>query len=177
MEIKGYKAFNKDRTNRYGKRFEEHTIYQVEGPPSFGNKGHGIHFCKRLEDTLRYVPADEEEVSIAEITSLGSVAQSFDDYYGYYDLYSGNKVRIDRFLPREEIINMFLELPTPRVKRFLQTFLLTEEEIKLFQARFKGTDEIELALAYYQEKDKEAYTKRNEQILIKTRKEYYDRNN
>ena len=32
-------------------------------------------------------------------------------------------------------------------------------------------------ISYYQEKDKEAYTKRNEQILIKTRKEYYDRNN
>ncbi len=28
MEIKGYKAFNPNYTNRYGKKFEEQKIYQ-----------------------------------------------------------------------------------------------------------------------------------------------------
>ena len=43
MEINGYKAFNKDRTNRYGKPFEEGKKYHARGSISFGNSGHGSH--------------------------------------------------------------------------------------------------------------------------------------
>ena len=31
MEIKCYKAFNKDRTNRYGMKFEEGKAYHTDG--------------------------------------------------------------------------------------------------------------------------------------------------
>ena len=106
--MKGYKAFNKDETNRYGKKYEENTVYKAEGPLQFGNHGNGFHFCKRLEDTLRYFPAMEEEIQIAEVTSLGEQVEYDDDYYGYYDLFAARTIRIDKFLTREEIVDMYL---------------------------------------------------------------------
>ena len=63
-EIHGYKAFNKDKTNRYGRLFIDGETYQINEMPSFGNKGVGFHFCKRLEDTLRYFPAMKEEIEM-----------------------------------------------------------------------------------------------------------------
>ena len=42
-EVRGYKAFNIDATNRYGKPFTEGETYQVEGEIKFGNDGNGFH--------------------------------------------------------------------------------------------------------------------------------------
>ena len=39
MEIKGYKAFNHDLTNRYGEKFNEGVTYYVNGPIKYGNNG------------------------------------------------------------------------------------------------------------------------------------------
>ena len=75
--IKGYKAFNKDLTNRYGSEFVEGTTYRVEGELKFGNNGNGFHFCKRLEDTLRYFPGMEEEIDIASIGSCFPINYTF----------------------------------------------------------------------------------------------------
>ena len=131
--MKGYKAFNSNETNRYGKEYKENTTYYTEGPLKFGNHGNGFHFCKRLEDTLRYFPAMEEEVQIAEVTSLEDYVEYEDDYYGYYDIYAARVLRIDRFIPREEIINMYLDLDVPsRVIRFVASYKLTPEEIDKF---------------------------------------------
>ena len=67
MEIRGYKAFNKDMTNRYGVEFKVGSVYEVEGDARFGNDGNGFHFCKRLEDTLRYFDGMGDEIQIAEV--------------------------------------------------------------------------------------------------------------
>lgn len=134
MEIKGYKAFNKGLVNRYGKVFEEGACYEKDIVPSFGNHGDGYHFCIRLEDTLRYFNANEEETDIAEITAYGDLAEGEDDYWGYYDMYSTNKIRIDHILTREEILKMFLKMePGRRVERFIDSFLLDEVELSVFQ--------------------------------------------
>lgn len=158
MEKKGYKAFNLDMTNRYGRPFQEGHIYQVNEQPKFGNKGKGFHFCARLEDTLRYFPAMEEEISIAKVTALGDLVEYEDDYYGYYDMYSTNQIRIDHIMTREEIIEMYLAMPPYRVIRFIQGFHLTKEEIELFRTSYIGNEDIEKAIAYYQEKDTNAYS-------------------
>ena len=157
--MKGYKAFNADMTNRYGASYTEGSIYSVEGDLKFGIDGNGIHFCRRLEDTLRYVPAMEEEVQIAEVTSLGEVIESYDEYYGYYDLYAARDLKIDKVLDRTEIITMYLNMEEERVIRFVSGYRLTPEEIELFKIRYSDNNRIIKAIMYYQENNKTVYNK------------------
>ena len=169
--LEGFKTFNKNMTNRYGRPFQVGRIYRINLSPKFGNRGVGFHFCKRLEDTLRYFPAMEEEVAIAKVTSLGERVSSDDEYYGYYDMYSTNAIRIDKVLTREEIIKMYLTEPEhkniQRVCRFLQGFKLTEEEIVLFRLAYGGYKEVEDAISYYQEGKKDTYEKAYQKIKLK----------
>ena len=161
MEIKGYKAFHKDMTNHYNIPFREGIIYSVEGPLQYGSYergGNGFHFCERLEDTLRYYPAKEEEVVIAEVTSLGEVVRGFDEFYEFDDMYAARSLRVDTVLSREEIIERMLQIPVDhRVIRFLQYVKLTPEELQRFKETFKDRIHIMHALAYYQEGDTEVY--------------------
>ena len=190
MEIKGYKAFNKDMTNRYGLPFEEGKVYISDKDPVFGNNGSGFHFCVRLEDTLRYFPAMEEEIKIASITALGNMVEGEDDYAGYYEMYSTNALRIDRILSRDDILHMFLSMePNERVIRFIQGFRLTKEEIVLFRKHFiedqeksitiyglhgpksivhehpSIIDKINQTIMFYQEDIKDAYEEKPKQKL------------
>ena len=159
MEIHGYKAFHKGLVNRYGLPFEEGGIYTCEGNLKFGNDGNGFHFCKRLEDTLRYFPATEEEIDVAEVTALGDIVEGEDDYYGYYDMYCTNRIRIDKVLTRADIISHFYRLPEHEVIRFIQCFLLTPDEIELFKTLFKDNKNIMNSILYYQEKDTDVYNR------------------
>ena len=45
------------------------------------------------------------------------------------------------------------------MKRFIQGFKLTPEEIKQIREKFNNDVAIDLAISYYQEKDKDAYKK------------------
>lgn len=170
MIIKGYKAFNKNMTNRYGRLYKEHEIYMVEGPLKFGNNGKGIHFCERLEDTLRYFPAMEEEITITKVTSLGEVLKRDDEYYEYFDMYVGRVVRIDKILSRKEIIDMFLNrsnISENRIIRFIQSFHLTEQEINLFKMKNIDNWDILNTIAYYQEGKRSVYNQSNTKIKTK----------
>lgn len=160
MELHGYKAFNKGLTNRYGREFKEGETYSIDGPLKFGNDGNGFHFCERLEDTLRYFPAMEEEIEIASVTALGNLEEYEDNYYGYYDMYCTDKTRIDRVLEREEIITMFLDKTRSRVIRFVQGFRLNPNELELFTLRYGEDESIMDAVAYYQKGDKEVYNRK-----------------
>lgn len=155
--IKGYKAFNKDMENRYGKKFVEGETYSIEGPIEFGNNGNGFHFCKRLEDTLRYVSAMEEEVKIAEITGFGELVERTDEYYDYYEMYVTRTIRIDKILSRQEILEMFFDNIPDRVIRFVSSYKLTPEEIEIFKLKYYNEKRIIKALQYYQEDNKEVY--------------------
>ena len=160
MEIRGYKAFNSDMTNRYGKIFLEGETYSIDEKPKFGINGVGFHFCERLEDTLRYFPAMEEEIKLAQVTGLGDFVTREDDYWGYYDMYSTNILRIDKILTHEEIIDMFLNLRNHfRVNRFLMGFRLTEEEIELFRLAYSSDFTIQQTISYYQEGKLDTYKK------------------
>ena len=50
--VEGYKIFNLDYTNRYGKIFKEGILYQTSSKVKFGNDGKGFHMCKNLEDVF-----------------------------------------------------------------------------------------------------------------------------
>jgi len=170
-EIKGYKAFYKDCKNRYGKDFTAGETYSIKGPLVFGNNGNGYHFCSRLEDTLRYFPASEEEISIAEVTSLADTKEYYDDYNGFYDMYVARTIRIERFLSRKEIISMFLKLPDYRVIRFIQLFKLTDEEADLFRLYYPNSENIQKAIRYYHDGDKDVYTERYSNYQYQKRKD------
>ena len=160
MEKKGYKSFKKRLVNHFGKEFELNKEYSVSGEIKFGNSGNGYHFAERPEDTLRYF-LNEDDVIIAEVTGRGKIVESYDDYNGYYDLYSAEKITIDRIIERKELILMFLEMGSNiRVERFLKSYHLTEEEINLFKKKFEKNLSIKDIIAFYQEGDKDVYQRR-----------------
>ena len=160
--MKGYKAFYKGLINKNGQKFEEGKVYVTEGKAKYGTKGNGIHFCVSLEDTLRYFSEEEEELEFAEVTSLGDIDEYCDHYNGFYNMYSTNKLRIDRVLTRKEIINMYLSMNghnNERLNRFLMLFPLTEDELSLFKIKFKDEKYVLNIILYYQEDQKETYKK------------------
>ena len=148
-EVKGYKAFNNDSTNRYGQPFTEGETYRVDGDIKFGNDGNGYHMCKSLCDVFRYVRATEEDVLVAEVTGRGKMVYSEDNYYGYYDMYSCEEITVDRFLTREEIIERMLNSSCVDVRKFLMTCRLSEEEKVLFARKFRNDLETIKHLLYY----------------------------
>ena len=155
--FKGYKCFDKGLINRYGTKFEVGKEYHCDKEIKFGNDGNGFHVCKRLEDTLRYFDAMEGEIDIAEVSCHGKYQEFEDDYNGYYDMFAYEYLKIDKVLTREEIIDYGLNLYDFRVKRFISLYKLTNEEIKLFKDKFNTNIDVLNTIAYYQEKDSEAF--------------------
>ena len=131
MFIIGYKALNEDFTNRYGTKYEIGTIYQVSGEIKWGNNGNGFHLCTHIEDCYRYVDSDNSIMT--EVIGFGNMKKYDDEYYGYYDMYVCECMRIIRVISREEIINMMLNTYAERKNRFIRDFNLTEDELKLFE--------------------------------------------
>ena len=158
--ITGYKAFNNNKTNRYGKTFEENKIYKTTGQLRFGVGGNGFHFCKNLEDTLRYFPAMEEEIIIAEIIAIGNIKEYNDEYYGFYNMYCTDQIIINKFLTHKEIIENFINMSKyeeNRICRFISLFHLNQDEILLFKDKFKDSKKIINCIEYYQENKKDVY--------------------
>lgn len=167
MEIIGYKCFNKGLVNRYKKELEVGKIYTASGSVSFGNDGHGYHFCKNLEDTLRYFDGMNEEISMCLVKGTGKIIEYEDDYNGYYDMYSSEHIEILKELTREEIISYALNLNEIRVCRFIQGFKLNSNEIKLFKEKWSQSKNVLKIIEYYQLKNIDAFKTQN--IVYKTK--------
>ena len=167
MELKGYKAFAVDGTNIVGRTFEEGHKYHMDGNISFGTSGNGFHMALNLEDTIRYA-VDEfpGDCIIAEVIGSGTVVEGFDNYYGYYDMYSCSDLEIVKYLTREEIIEYGLNLNEIKMKRFVECYKLSEEEIILFEGKSFIVD---LSLDYYQRNNKEAYSEENKRKRLSNR--------
>ena len=156
--IIGYKCFNKELTNRYGMQFEEGNTYHVSGDIKFGNNGNGFHLCKNLEDCFRYFDAMNEEVDVCRVMGYGKMVSREDDYYGYYDMYSVEYIKICKKLSREEIISIIINSNNIfSVIRFVSLFKLTEEEKEMFKELYKLEPLVLNNIAYYQEHDKNAF--------------------
>ena len=151
MEVVGFKAFNYDMSNNNGIIFEEKKVYEVDGKIKYGNGGNGFHFCKNLEDTLRYYNGMSKLIKIASVKGIGKIKESYDDYYGYYDLYVTNKLYVERIYTREEIINYILNKDPFYIERFLMGFKLTKEELEYFKMIFSDYSRIINTISYYQE--------------------------
>ena len=131
MFVIGYKGFNKDFTNRYGNKFEIGKVYHADGEIKWGNNGNGFHLCTNVEDCFRYV--DPDTSVITEVIGFGKMKEYDDEYYGYYDMYVCENLRIVRVISREEIISMMLYTYADRRNRFIRDYNLTEAELKLFE--------------------------------------------
>lgn len=151
MEIKGFKAFNSDRTNNYGIPFEEGKSYRATGEIKFGIYGNGYHMCTSLCDVFRYfVYTEEDEVQVAEVTGRGQCYRYDDDYNGYYAMYACEEITIDRFMTREEVILRMLEANEVDMQKFLMTFRLREDEKVLFLRKFRNNITLLEWLLYFQ---------------------------
>ena len=159
MIVRGYKCFNKDFTNRYGVKFEVGKIYIADSQVKSGLNGKKYRLCKNLEDTFRYFDAVNYDIKICEVIGSGNVVTYIDEYYGYYDMYAVEKIKIKKELIHEEIISYGLNLNPTSVKRFIQGFKLMEEEIIMFKEKFKNEQSVLDTIAYYKENNKEVYKK------------------
>jgi len=149
--IRGYKSFNLDKTNCYGKRFVEGLKYHCNGNIKFGPRGNGFHFSKNLEDTIRYSgnpgKGSVRDVLIAAVIGSGTIVEGFDDYNEYYDMFSCSDIEIIKFLTREEIIEYATDLSELRMCRFVSLFRLESDEIELFKNKSTMVDNM---IKYYQ---------------------------
>ena len=157
MEVKGYKSFNKYHKNKYGIYMEEGKTYHTDGVIKFGLEGNEFHFCKYLEDTIKYQMSINDELInpvIAKVTGYGKIVEYNDNIYDYYNQYVAEYIKIDKFLKRKEIIDYALNLGVIGMYRFVTQYKLTNSEIKLFKGKYL---DIDLALLYHQKEEKETY--------------------
>lgn len=157
MEIVGYKCFNRGLINRYGNKFSKGKIYIATGNIKFRNNG--FHMCKNMEDTFRYFDALNNEVDVCLVKGSGEIQEFSDEYYGYYDMYSVQKIEILKQLSHLEIIEKGLSLNEIKVQRFLSTFKLNKNEIELFKEKFNKYKTVLNMIAYYQEGNTKVYQK------------------
>lgn len=155
MEKYGYKAFDKGLVNRYGTGFEVGKTYSINSETvKWGNDGKGFHFCKNLEDTLRYFDAMNEEVDICYVKGFGNIMDYEDDYNEYYNMYVSSNIEIIRILTREEIINHMLGQWEVPMQRFVQGYKLNESEIDMF---LEKEPKLLSYIEYYQKDNKGAF--------------------
>lgn len=156
--IKGYKAFNSDKTNRYGFPFESGNTYSVDGEIKFGNEGNGYHLCTSISDVFRYVDADSvDNYVIAEVYGFGDYKQFDDDYEGYYDMYSVRHLYIKKFLTRDEVFEIIKKLHEWQIMKIIKTSKLLPNEIEYIKDKYKSNVSIICALLYYQLDQKDIY--------------------
>ena len=128
MLIEGFKAFNSNKTNRYGMSFDEGKAYHASGEISFGNDGNGFHICKHLSDVFRFF--DSEDVIVARVIGSGEIveAELHDWTEPYIEMYAVSDLYVDSFLNREEIINEMKKASSSDVIKFFATYNVKEDE-------------------------------------------------
>ena len=153
--IAGYKAFNSNFTTRYKSLMEKGHFYTTDSNIKFGMSGY--HFCKRMEDTLRYFDGFKP-IQIAKVLGMGEIVEYYDHYNGYYDMYACSKIYIESFLTKEEIWQYVLtlvkeaEYGSLRLFRIIQGYKLNEEQKRYILERLKNKnsyDYYEKAIEYY----------------------------
>lgn len=154
--MNGYKSFSKSSLTNQGVKLIEGKIYTTQTLPIA--KANGYHYCQKLEDTLRYNNGLEEEIIICQVKAVGHIAEYYDEWYGY-EIYSTDKLYIEKILSREDIINYANKLDNQQFIRFIQGFKLTKEELEYFYQKYESRSIMTNYLKYYQEKDLEIFNR------------------
>ena len=155
MEVKGYKAFNKDKTNRCNELFDVGVKYRVTGDIRFGGVNtkvaNGYHMCTRLADVFRYVDAMNGNFIVAEVTGRGNYQKYDDEYYGYFDMYAFEEIEINRFIDRKEVMEILFSTSGEfDVSKLVRTCRLTPEELLVLINKFKSCYSLLKLILYYQ---------------------------
>ena len=158
-EIHGFKCFNKGLTTRYNDKLEIGKIYESNGTPIFQHNG--FHICERMEDTLRYFDAFDGEVDICRVIGYPPFHDYYDEYYGYYDMYSCQKILLTELLTRDEIIKEADKMNELRFRRFLSLYRLNDDELRMFVKKYKDNQYVLSHLIYFYA-DKNIYKKISE---------------
>lgn len=150
--IYGYKGFHTGLVNQFGEKYE---IGKVYTDPNI-DMNMGYHFCKNIEDVFLFSEY-RKDTEIYQVCGSGKMISYSNDYYGLYDVYATEKLKIVRKVCREEFIQYFLTLSDfyylDRVLNFISRFKLNKEEIQLFKERFIKNSRVLDYIAYYQEGD------------------------
>lgn len=158
--IEGYKAFYGGLTNQYGEKYEI-------GKEYVDQYSEGYHFCKNIEDTLVFYPYSDD-IEFYQVSGKGKGVIYSNDYYGVYDIYATEIIKINRKVEREEILNYFLNksylLFPDRICRFISLYRLNSEEIEMFKSFYKNNKKICRYISYYQEGKSEAFKKKSLEI-------------
>lgn len=154
----GYKAFCKDMLAMNNVKFDLNKHMHVDGDIKAGPTcGNGFHFCVNFEDTFRYVPF-ESDIILCEVTAYGTISKEYtDEYNGYYGIYSCSDMKIKRIIPRKEIIQMASILPEYRLARFIQTYKLTKDELKIIKKVVVNNINLNNYVEYYQLNNKSVF--------------------
>ena len=147
--MKGYKALDKDLKNRYGFQYEFDKIYILNGKLKW--KENGFHFCKRPEDTLRYVDSWNDNYQIVEVEGSGNLQLYEDEYYGYFDMYVSSEMELVDYVSRDKLFNMVFNSNNEyRVKRLIEMIELTKYEIEEIKEKYPI---LIPTIEYYQSKE------------------------
>lgn len=159
-EYVGYKAFNADRTNRYGMKFEEGKTYHTDGEIKSGNDGNGFHMSLKIANVFRYF--DSDNIVVAKVTGFGECdyleATSF-GRFDYDDMYSCEYMRIDKFMSREEVVDTILNENANEVCKFLISFKANVEELERIYDKFSNDKMVINTMLYYRLGYKDIYDK------------------
>ena len=128
MEIKGYKPLYGNRTDRSGVLYEEGKDYHVDGPIAFGPNKNGMRMCVHLSDVFRFF--DPEDITVAEVIASGELDEGeYHDWQeSYTEMYAASDIHVNRFLSREEIMEIMKNASPSDVVKFFATYNPTEEE-------------------------------------------------
>ena len=109
----------------------------------------------------------KNDVSICLVRGSGDMLVFSDEYYGYYDMFAATGLEVSKVLTREEIINMYLSVPSHRMVRFVQGFRLSEQEKELMRLSYCDDIDVVNAISYYQDGDKDVYSRERGRVYQK----------
>ncbi len=124
MEIRGYKALYADRTDRRGVLYEEGEDYHVD--TELGKDG--MLMCVHLSDV--FLGFNPNNVTVAEVIASGDLLElsNHGGQESYTELYLASDIHVERFLSREEIMEIMKTASPSDVSKFFSTYNPTEEE-------------------------------------------------
>ncbi len=128
----------------------------------------GFHMSEELSNVFRFFDISKEGIEIAQVTGFGECRYFEDEYNGYYDMYVCQNIKINKFLTREEYIDIILHESEIEVMKFIKTFPMNSKEKILFMRQFRNNIQIIEAMFYYQYGVKDIYERKDRtQILSK----------
>lgn len=111
--------------------------------------------CSNFEDCFRYIDSDKS--IMAEVIGYGDMKEYDDEYYGYFNMYVAEFLKVVRLVTRDELINMAKMLPEERLVRFIQTFKMSDDETDKVLENSKGKVKVLKAVQYYHFGNKHIY--------------------